>query len=414
MLWSDWLDVTTPDIPAVDIPAWIAVQVTSVMDYLNDRLTEVEQRIATYTARDMARNWTDQKETRSQMSSRTDSVLATSLAEISHVETVMTSADAALASSITTVSARVDNTEDDIDAAQADIITNATAIADTNSAFASYKVTTNAAIAGHTTSINTHSTAIASIEGWGAANYGVTLDVNGYSTGFELLNGGGGISSATFVQDKFQIAAPGVGGGSPVPIFTVANVAGSPKIAIRGDMYADGTIAASRIIAGSITATQIASSTITSTQIAADTITAGNIQAGAINTSELAINSVDILRIIDGAASNTTAATGSIGTGGVVCSLSIATVAGRAMAWGVVYPSSNSDCTATLKQDGTAVRAGTGVSPVVSSSPLEIKGPPAPITVMQYATGLSDANHTFSLESSGPASGVLIANNPRR
>ena len=47
MLWSDWLDVTTPDIPAVDIPAWIIVQVTTVMDYLNDRLTEVEQRIAT-------------------------------------------------------------------------------------------------------------------------------------------------------------------------------------------------------------------------------------------------------------------------------------------------------------------------------------------------------------------------------
>ena len=25
MLWSDWLDVTTPELPAVDIPAWIAV-----------------------------------------------------------------------------------------------------------------------------------------------------------------------------------------------------------------------------------------------------------------------------------------------------------------------------------------------------------------------------------------------------
>ena len=47
MLWSDWLDVTTPDVPAADIPAWVTVQVTEVMDYLADRQTELEQRIAT-------------------------------------------------------------------------------------------------------------------------------------------------------------------------------------------------------------------------------------------------------------------------------------------------------------------------------------------------------------------------------
>jgi hypothetical protein len=368
MLWSDWLDVTTPDIPAADIPAWIGVQVTSVMDYLNDRLTEVEQRIATYTSRDMARNWTDQKETRSQMSSRTEAAFA----EISHVETVATSADAAMASDIETLTAEVGSVS---------------------------------------TTVDIHATAIASIEGWGAANYGVTLDVNGYSTGFELLNGGGGISSATFVQDKFQIAAPGVGGGAPVPIFTVANVAGSPKIAIRGDMYADGTIAASRIIAGSIT----------STQIAADTITAGNIQAGAINTSELAINSVDIVNIIDGSASNTTAATGTApGTagGGTVCSLTIATKAGRAIAWAVVYPFANGDTVATLILDGGTVRTVTTYGTLGaydSGTGTYAKGPSAPVVIMHYATGLSDANHTFTLTTDNPASpGTLIANNPRR
>ncbi len=80
------------------------------------------------------------------------------------------------------------------------------------------------------------------MDGYAAAQYSVTLDVNGYATGFELINGGPGVSATTFTTDKFQVAAPGVGGGAPVPIFTVANVNGVPKVAIRGDMLVDGTV----------------------------------------------------------------------------------------------------------------------------------------------------------------------------
>lgn len=221
MLWSDWLDVTTPDIPAGDIPEWITVQVTSVMDYLNDRLTEVEQRFATLMATDGSRNWLDHKETRSQMSSRTDAAFA----EISHVEQVATDADTAMASEIDTITAQVG----------------------TNTA----NITINAG-------------AIASIEGWGAAQYSVTLDVNGYATGFELINGGPGVSSTTFVTDKFLIASPGAFGGAPVPIFAVGNVAGVPKIGIRGDVYVDGTIAGTKIIAATINADRLIAGTITS------------------------------------------------------------------------------------------------------------------------------------------------------
>ena len=246
MLWSDWLDVTTPDVPAVDIPAWISAQVTEVMDYLNDQLTEVEQRIATYTSRDMARNWTDLKETRSQLSSRSEAAFA----EITRIDTVGTQAGVALASTVETLTAEVGEVS---------------------------------------TSVDIHATSIASIEGWGATNYGVTLDVNGYSTGFELLNGGSGISSATFVQDKFQIAAPGVTGGTVVPIFTVANVGGAPKVAIRGDMYADGTIYGSRMVAGSITATEIAANTITADRLLTGTITSDSGKIGALSLKSLSI-----------------------------------------------------------------------------------------------------------------------------
>jgi hypothetical protein len=204
-----------------------------------------------------------------------------------------------------------------------------------------------------------------------------------------------------------------------VPIFTVANVDGTPKTAIRGDMYATGTIAGSKIIAGSITATQIEAHTITADKIAADTLTANEIQAGAINTSELAINSVDILRIIDGAASNTTAAAGTAPTfGGTACSLTIDVRAGRAIAWATIYPSSPANGDAALYLDGGLLRSVTTQTAMATYDPTTgavtqtIAPPPV---IMAYVTGLTDGNHTFTLNTAnGGATGTLIVNNPRR
>jgi hypothetical protein len=251
MLWSDWLDVTTPDEPAADIPGWITVQVTTVMDALNDRIIEVEQRLSTVTATNGQRNWVDQKEIRSQLSSRTDAAFA----EISRVETVATDTDTAMATDIETLTATVDD---------------------------------------NTAQITINATAIASIEGWGAAQYTVTLDVNNYATGFELLNGGPGVSATIFTTDKFQIAAPGVSGGAPVPIFTVLNVGGTAKVAIRGDMFATGTIAGTTMIAGSITANELAADSVTSAKIAAGTIVAGDIAAGTITSDSGVIGALGV------------------------------------------------------------------------------------------------------------------------
>jgi hypothetical protein len=246
MLWSDWLDVVTPSLPAVDIPAWIAVQVTEVMDYLNDRIEEIHQRLSTVTGSSNQRNWLDLKEVRSQLSSRSDAAFA----EISRVETVATSGDSAMASDIETLTASVED-----NAAQ---------------------ITINA-------------TAIATLDGFAASQYSVTLDVNNYATGFELINGGPGVSSTIFTTDKFQVAAPGTSGGAPVPIFTVANVSGTPKVAIRGDMYVDGTIAGSAIIAGSITATEIAANSITADRLVTGTITSDSGKIGALSVKSLSL-----------------------------------------------------------------------------------------------------------------------------
>jgi hypothetical protein len=221
MLWSDWLDVVTPDIPSGDIPGWITEQATGVLDYLNDRLEEIHERLSTLSATNGQRNWLDLKEIRSQLSSRSDAAFA----EIERVETVATDSDSALASDIETLTAQVGS---------------------------------------NTAGISINATAIATLDGFAASQYSVTLDVNGYATGFELINGGPGTSATTFVTDKFLIAAPGVSGGAPVPIFAVGNVAGVPKVGIRGDMYVDGTIAGTRMIANTIDADRLVTGTITS------------------------------------------------------------------------------------------------------------------------------------------------------
>ena len=251
MLWSDWLTVTTPDIPDQELPEWIADQVTDVFDYQSDRITELEQLMAMLQSTLAARNWTDLKEARTQFTEQNDSAFA----QIEHVEQIAVEADAAMASSVETVMARVDIAEDDIAAAEASIVTNATAIATTEAAFASYQVTVSASFGTTNANVTTNATAIATLEGYAAAQYSVTLDVNGYATGFELINGGPGISSTTFVTDKFIIAYPPAfgSGGDPVPIFAVANYFGTPKVVMRGDMYADGTIYANALVTGTIT-----------------------------------------------------------------------------------------------------------------------------------------------------------------
>jgi hypothetical protein len=246
MLWSDWLDVVTPSLPAADIPAWIGVQVTEVMDFLNDRIEEIHQRLSTVTGTANQRNWTDQKELRSQLSSRSEAAFA----EITHLETVMTDADTALASDVETLTATVDD---------------------------------------HTGQITINATAIASIEGWAATQYAVTLTVDGYATGFELINGGPGISATIFTTDKFGIAAPGIAGGTATLIFTVANVGGTAKVAIRGDMYATGTIAGNAIIANTITANEIAANTITADRLVTGTITSDSGKIGALSVKTLSV-----------------------------------------------------------------------------------------------------------------------------
>lgn len=242
MLWSDWLAVTTPNVDST-IDQTIREQVTLIENYLNDQVNYGMQLIAAAASNNMANTWLDNQQIRSEL-------VATA------------------------------------GAANASVTILQEAMVDANTAFASYQVIVAAQFGSVNASVTTNSSAIATLNGYAAAQYSVTLDVNGFATGFTLFNGGAGVSTFTVVVDKFQIASPGVTGGAAVPIFTVANVSGSPKIAIRADMYVDGGITASAIAASTITATQIATGTITSAS--------GVIGALSVNSLSIGDNAVTV------------------------------------------------------------------------------------------------------------------------
>lgn len=122
---------------------------------------------------------------------------------------------------------------------------------------------------GHTATLTTVQQSISGIE----ARWAVTVDVNGYVAGIELI---GGPDTATFtvVVDEFLVADPGDVNGDPVPVFAVNTVGGTPKVALRGDMIVDGSITATKISVSALSAIAADIGTVTAGLIrnAADTL----------------------------------------------------------------------------------------------------------------------------------------------
>lgn len=213
MLWSDWLDATTPDVrlTLADFDDSVIAAVNNIEGFDQDAINQAINLIASLVGNVNARTWNDKKTLTSEISA----TFETASAAITSVETVAV---------------------------------------DTKTALADFTTTVNATFGPSFSTVTTVTDAVATLDGYAAASFGVTLDVNGFASGFQLVNGGSGVSSATFIQDKFQIAAPGVTGGNPIPIFTVANVNGIPQIALSGDLYSDKSINALAVNAGTLSA----------------------------------------------------------------------------------------------------------------------------------------------------------------
>jgi hypothetical protein len=178
-------------------------------------------------------------------------------ASITTVSILATSTASNLASLTTSVASSFTTTN-------ANVATNAAALTTLNTAFSTYTTATAITLGSLSASVTTQSTAIGVLNGIVAAKYSVTLDVNGWASGFSLLNGGGGFSTFTIVASQFQIQMPGYNGSAPQAFFTTGTTNGVASIGLRGNFYLDGTMYGAALVAASVNATRLVAGTVTS------------------------------------------------------------------------------------------------------------------------------------------------------
>ena len=77
-----------------------------------------------------------------------------------------------------------------------------------------------------------------------SGKFAVVIDVKGNIVGAISLDGKKNYSTFSVVANKFLVAFPDQAGGNPVSVFSIQDVNGVAKLALRGDMYADGAILA--------------------------------------------------------------------------------------------------------------------------------------------------------------------------
>lgn len=140
--------------------------------------------------------------------------------------------DLALAQIITTLQSTLNN---DVAAA---LLEEQTARTTADSALASDITTALTRVGDNESSVTTITEALNGIE----AKFGIAVNLNGQIVGLFQLDGSA-VAGSTFtvVADNFKVARPGAGGAA-VPVFGLATVNGVSRLALRGDMIADGAI----------------------------------------------------------------------------------------------------------------------------------------------------------------------------
>jgi hypothetical protein len=227
-------------------------QVTTLQDEIKSTLDEVTQRIAAISSGQAARAWVDKKELRTQLF------------------------------------AMAGNAKAQIEILQQTMV-------DEQAAFAQHQAEVSATFGPNFSSVNTVSSAVATLDGYAASSWSVSVDVDGAISGIELLDGSDSDSVINLLASHVQISLPGYNAGSPYSLFATGVVDGTPSVGINGNLILNGTISAPMIQAGAIQAVHIAAGSIDATKI----------KAGSISTGQLAVGGVALENIIDGAISNT-------------------------------------------------------------------------------------------------------------
>jgi hypothetical protein len=183
----------------------------------------------------------------------------------------------------------------------ANITSEQTARISGDNALSSSISTVSATVDGHTTSISTNASAIATTEGDVTsleAKYGVTLNVNGYITGF-IQNNSGSSGEFVILADKFAVVHPSGDAGETeyVPFQIVSGkVRFNSNVEIDGNLMVSGTINGSSLINGTIGSTQIGANAITTTQLNADSVSTAKIQANAVTATEINVTNLSSIK----------------------------------------------------------------------------------------------------------------------
>ena len=143
------------------------------------------------------------------------SVVGQNTADITTTATTAATANSATASLVTALTATVDT-------ANGNIANNYNISVNADDALATSISTVSAAVGTVATSVTTETTARVLADGILEAKYGVSLDANGYITGFEQNNNG---STGTFkiTADKFLIVEGAVAGETGATVFDITN-----------------------------------------------------------------------------------------------------------------------------------------------------------------------------------------------
>lgn len=152
------------------------------------------------------------------------------------------------------------------------------AVANGDAALATQITSLQSAVAGNTASVVVLAESVDGIAG----RYSIRLNNNNEVVGYAQLDGTPQGSSFIVAVDAFKVAKVGAAGGAAVPVFAISTVSGTAKLALRGDMLADGTIAARAIAANAVTADKISVGSLSAITANIGTVTAGLIRDAAL------------------------------------------------------------------------------------------------------------------------------------
>lgn len=165
-------------------------------------------------------------------------------AAITAEQTARANGDSALASSITTLNTQVSNNT-------AAITNEQTARANGDSVLAGSISTLTTTVSGHTASISTQQSSVNGL----LLKYGVTLDSNGYITGFRQNNNG---NSGEFIvtADSFKVVMPGSAAITPFQV-------SAGLVQINGNLVVSGTITSTKIADDAVNTDKIGAGAVT-------------------------------------------------------------------------------------------------------------------------------------------------------